>query len=360
MEKSENPRLSGALCQGDDVRLPAAAYLRYESRADGWGAGRQAACLAHLADNGVATDAARSVGMSVGGAYALRRTARGYAFNLGWEAALIVARRIVSDNVMTAAIRGEQSTWVREEGVTTYTRQNSKLAMTLLDRVNPATALPEVLAVATRFDCFLEMIDDGLTAAELWDYFFDVALPRSEGAARERVRVALQLSEESAGFDEFGADGPEDDAPPIEYKSMNGPAGGPGGEPVSRKGAKVRSSRAFPKRVSPLHRSNLLPESGDRAASLRSRLSECHHALAPTKRPPSLATGRPFVSVESDQASSASAERPPSAALAAACSSFSFSIRAASAASASSAAASRASAISIAWAASSACSSSNI
>jgi hypothetical protein len=208
-----------------DARLPAAAYLRYESRADGWSAGRQAACLAHLADNGMAADAVRSVGMSRSDSYALRRQARGYAFNLGWEAALIIARRIVADDLMTAAIRGEQSCWVREDGKTTYTKQNTKLSLTLLDRVNPAAALPEVLAVATRFDCFLQMIDDGLSARELWDYFFDEVLPHSQIEARERVRAALQLSEESAGFDDEQNDDEEEDAsdnPPIEYKSMDG------------------------------------------------------------------------------------------------------------------------------------------
>lgn len=102
-----------------DARLPAAAYLRYEGRADGWSPGRQAAFLSHLADNGVVEDAARSVGMSVGGGYALRRQARGYGFNLGWEAALIIARRVVADRLMTAAIKGEQARWVREDGVTT-------------------------------------------------------------------------------------------------------------------------------------------------------------------------------------------------------------------------------------------------
>jgi len=210
-----------------DARLPAAAYLRYESRADGWSAGRQAACLAHLADNGVAADAIRSVGMSSGGCYALRRTARGYAFNLGWEAALIIARRIVADNLMTSAIKGEEARWVREDGVTTYTRQNPRLSMALLDRVNPATALPEVLAVAVRFDCFLQMIDEGLSAQELWECFFDEVLGKSEIEARARVRAALLLSEESAGFDEGDAEseGNQDDAP-IEYKSMDGPPRG--------------------------------------------------------------------------------------------------------------------------------------
>ncbi len=213
----------------DDIgtKLPAAAYLRYEHRADGWSAGRQAAFLAHLADNGVVEEAARAVGMSVGGGYALRRTARGYAFNLGWEAALIIARRIVADNLMTAAIRGEQSRWVREEGVTTYTRQNTKLSFALLDRVNPANAMPEIMAVATHFDGFLEMIDDGLSAAEMWEYFFDDALPHTERKARERVMGALLLSEDSAIFERDSGDnedGDDDDdrEPPIEYKSMDG------------------------------------------------------------------------------------------------------------------------------------------
>jgi hypothetical protein len=56
------------LLHDTDAKLPAAAYLRYESRADGWSGGRQAAFLSHLADNGVVEDAARSVGMSVGAA----------------------------------------------------------------------------------------------------------------------------------------------------------------------------------------------------------------------------------------------------------------------------------------------------
>jgi hypothetical protein len=228
---NQTPTLS-TLRDDTEARLPAAAYLRYQSRADGWSAGRQAAFLAHLADNGVVEDAARAVGMSVSGGYALRRTARGYAFNLGWEAALIIARRIVADRLMAAAIKGEESRWVREDGVTTYTRQNTKLSLALLDRVNPATSLPEVMAVATRFDWFLQLIDEGADAQSLWDDFFDDALPHSEATARARVRAALLLTEDSAGFDDFNdvgtakrRDDEKDDGndlAPIEYKSMTG------------------------------------------------------------------------------------------------------------------------------------------
>ena len=208
-----------------DARLPAAAYLRYESRADGWSPGRQAAFLAHLADHGVVEDAARCVGMSQGGGYALRRTARGYAFNLGWEAALIIARRVISDRLMTAAIRGEEARWVREDGVTTYTRQNTRLSLALLDRINPATTLAEVMAVAARFDWFVQLLEEGASGEALWDFFFNDALPHSEPAARARVRASLLLSEESAGFDEEDEEYAEEDPDerPIEYKSMDGP-----------------------------------------------------------------------------------------------------------------------------------------
>lgn len=218
----DNPPPS-SLRHDADARLPAAAYLRYQSRADGWSAGRQAAFLAHLADNGVVADAARAVGMGVSGGYALRRTTAGYVFNLGWEAALIIARRIVADRLMTAAIKGEEARWVREEGITTYTRQNTKLSLTLLDRVNPARTLEEVMAVASRFDLFLQLVDDGVSAEEMWDYLFDDALPHSDIGARERVRAALLLTEESAGF---GEGDPEEDAEadaPVEYKSIDGP-----------------------------------------------------------------------------------------------------------------------------------------
>jgi hypothetical protein len=224
MTEDHSPTPS-ALRDDVEAKLPAASYLQYEARADGWSAGRQAAFLSHLADNGVVADAARIVGKHLSGGYALRRTARGYAFNLGWEAALIIARRVVADTVMAAAIQGETARWVREDGVTTYTRQNMKLSLALLDRVNPATTLPEVMAVATRFDWFLELIDRGASASDLWEYFFDDALAHSEHQARARVRASLLLSDDSAGFEEEedGDDDEDDlDDAPIEYKSMDG------------------------------------------------------------------------------------------------------------------------------------------
>lgn len=236
MDDDQTPSARPSSLRHDaDAKLPAAAFLRYEARADGWSAGRQAAFLSHLADHGVVEDAARCVGKHVSGGYALRREARGYAFNLGWEAALIIARRVVADNLMAAAVKGEQSRWVREDGVTTYTRQNTKLSLALLDRVNPATSLAEVLAVATRFDWFVQLLGDGVAAESLWDLFFEDALAHDEVEARARVRAALLLTDDLAGSEGLGAkDGASKDGVgkddsdaedgPIEYKSVNGPS----------------------------------------------------------------------------------------------------------------------------------------
>lgn len=231
MNDDQTPDPSPLPLRGDaGARLPAAAFLRYETRADGWSAGRQAAFLAHLADHGIVNDAARSVGMSLGGGYGLRRQARGYAFNLGWEAALIIARRIVADNLMAAAVKGEESRWVRHDGVTVYVRQNTRLSLALLDRVNPATSLPEVMAVATRFDWFLQLLDDHATADDLWALFFDDALPLSEIEASERVRAALLLCEDLADLNaenDGSADpaNPNDPATPDDHGHDPAPAG---------------------------------------------------------------------------------------------------------------------------------------
>jgi hypothetical protein len=203
----------------DRALFPAASFLRYDSRADGWTIGRQAAFLMHLADHGVVADAAKAVGKSLGGAYALRRQARGYAFNLGWEAALVLARRIVVDKLMACAIEGERAQWVRVDGCTTYTRFNAKIATSLLDRVTPLSELAEVMAVVTRFDMFMALLDQGASPAQMWALFFEAALPSDDREARNRVRASLLLCDDSADFDDDEGDedgDDEDDEDPYE------------------------------------------------------------------------------------------------------------------------------------------------
>jgi hypothetical protein len=192
----------------DRALMSAASFLRYDSRADGWTRGRQAAFLMHLADHGVVADAAKAVGKSLAGAYALRRQARGYGFGLGWEAAMILARRVVVDKLMACAIEGERAEWVRADGRTTYTRFNAKIALGLLDRVSSLSDMGEVMAVVARFDWFVTLLDQGASPAQLWALFFDEALCADDREARNRVRSSLLLSENSDDSDE---DEDEDD-----------------------------------------------------------------------------------------------------------------------------------------------------
>jgi hypothetical protein len=195
----------------DRALMSAAMFLRYDSRADGWTRGRQAAFLMHLADHGVVADAAKAVGKSLAGAYALRRQARGYGFGLGWEAAMILARRVVVDKLMACAIEGERAEWVRADGRTTYTRFNAKVALGLLDRVSSLSDMGEVMAVVARFDWFVTLLDQGASPAQLWALFFDEALCADDREARNRVRSSLLLSEESDDSDEDEDEDDEDD-----------------------------------------------------------------------------------------------------------------------------------------------------
>jgi hypothetical protein len=131
---------------------------------------------------------------------------------------------------MTAAIRGEEARWVREDGMTTYTRQNTRLALALLDRVTPVEEQTEILAVVARFDWFVQLLEDGVSARELWELLFDGALPHRDIEARARVRAGLLLSEESAAFEDDGVDDQDwgqDDPNEMEYKSIGGPAASP-------------------------------------------------------------------------------------------------------------------------------------
>ncbi len=178
---------------------PAALWLRYDARGDGWTPGRKAAFIAHLADNGIVADAAKAAGKSEAGAYALRRSTRGYLFDLGWEAALLIARRRIMDGLVARAIGGEKSVWERGEQQTVFTRFNSRLGLALIDRINPAASLNEVIAVATRLDIFVDLIDRNACRDVFWN-FFAYGLAIDDRDARRRVRANLQLCEECEGF----------------------------------------------------------------------------------------------------------------------------------------------------------------
>lgn len=137
------------------------------ARADGWTAARQKRFLQLLAEGHTITYACAAIGMSVTSAYALRRSARGAAFALGWQAALLLARDHLADQLLERAVHGTCETVTRPDGaVVTRQRHDNRLAMHMLARLDRlaegaagATDHAAARLVATDFEAFLELVE---------------------------------------------------------------------------------------------------------------------------------------------------------------------------------------------------------
>lgn len=153
-------------------------------RADGWTAERQRKFLEMLAEGHTITNTCRALGMSVTSAYALRRSARGAAFALGWQAALLRAREHLADALLERAVHGSVETITRPDGATiTRQRHDNRLAMHMLTRLDrladeahgPADHAAARLAAA-EFDQYLDLVE------------------RDGGAARAAMFLARRLA----------------------------------------------------------------------------------------------------------------------------------------------------------------------
>ncbi|WP_294330512.1 hypothetical protein [uncultured Sphingomonas sp.] len=163
-------------------------------RHDGWTPARQEQFLRMLAEGHSVTNSCAALGMSVTSAYVLRRSARGAAFALGWQAALLLARERLADALLERALHGTVETITRPDGATlTRERHDNRLAMQLLarlDRLAESATGPADHAAAR------------LVAAE-FEPFLDV-IARDGGAARAGLFLARRSADEDAA-DELGA-----------------------------------------------------------------------------------------------------------------------------------------------------------
>ncbi len=143
-----------------------------KTRHDGWDPVKERIFLTTLADTGVVADACRACGMSRNGAYARRRGASGRAFALGWDAALLLARAPVSDDVMSRSRHGVIDRIYRNgDLVAERHRYDNRLTMAVLTRLDrQAEGLgenaPVIRAIAQEFDRFLDLLPQGTKGAE--------------------------------------------------------------------------------------------------------------------------------------------------------------------------------------------------
>ncbi|MFB0873325.1 MULTISPECIES: hypothetical protein [unclassified Sphingobium] len=138
-------------------------------RIDGWSPARQRRFLETLAATGVVRLACESVRITARSAYALRIRRDGAAFRLGWDAAILIARARLADDLLARAITGCTDTIQRDEEnfLVTRHRHDNRLAMSMLSRLdrmadNPPEGSDAALArvVAQDFVAFLDLICD--------------------------------------------------------------------------------------------------------------------------------------------------------------------------------------------------------
>lgn len=174
------------------------------TRRDGWNPERQRIFLEVLAETGVVRAACDACGLSARSAYNLRFRADGAAFRLGWDAAVLIARARLADELMTRAIEGQEDVLIQgEDGMVTRRRHDNRLAMSMLSRLDrmagsfsdpgrTASDGDAALAriVAQDFEAFLDMIargEDGGNAAGITASAALFLAARRPGTTPERI-----------------------------------------------------------------------------------------------------------------------------------------------------------------------------
>ena len=136
-------------------------------RYDGWTPARIRKFLVSLSEGAIVSRAAEAAGISIPSAYRFRNRAAGRAFNLAWEAAVILGRRRLADEVAARAMHGCVEIIIRDGKVWGERhRFDNRLAMSVLSRLdNRARGEGRegdvIRFVAEEFDQFLELVCAG-------------------------------------------------------------------------------------------------------------------------------------------------------------------------------------------------------
>lgn len=120
-------------CQFPPLPTPA-----QQIRADGWSPARQRLFLETLAATGIIRAACEAADISTRAAYALRIRRDGAAFRLGWDAAILIARARLADDLLARALTGHEEV-IRKDmdaGEITRHRHDNRLAMSMLSRLD--------------------------------------------------------------------------------------------------------------------------------------------------------------------------------------------------------------------------------
>jgi hypothetical protein len=146
----------------DESSPPNPLALTPSRQGSGWNVARQRAFLEMLAQCGLVERAAGLVGMTRQSAYAFRHTAAGRAFDLAWDAALLLARQRMIDESFELAFEGSVERIYRDGKLVQEKRKRDpNMLLTTIERLGSKAALGSapVRAVAQEFSAFLDAMD---------------------------------------------------------------------------------------------------------------------------------------------------------------------------------------------------------
>jgi hypothetical protein len=180
-----------------------------------WTPACQRAFLEALVCTGSVTRACKEVEKSPRSAYDLRFRRQGSAFRLGWEAAILIGRAMLSDMLMDRAVCGyEEMTVKQSDGTVVRGKFDNRLSKGMLDRLDKMAekqALAhsydaQVQLVVQDFEAFLELIEKGGSGAHAALF---CATRLAEGGAlidpAEEQAIARELARISAAEEQAKA-----------------------------------------------------------------------------------------------------------------------------------------------------------
>ena len=189
---------------GFDVAAAMEPSLESSRRTDGWIAARQRDFCAAVAAGATIGNAARSVGLSASSAYAFRNSAKGAAFNVAWNAAQLLQRQRLADEVAARAFEGQTVTITRPDGSTHqrhfYDNRHAMAVLARLDRLAAGQATAGAANAGRATGAGADASGEGqaarLAAAE-FDRFLDT-LSDEGGPARAGLFLASRTADEPA------------------------------------------------------------------------------------------------------------------------------------------------------------------
>ena len=179
-----------------------------------WSPTNQRRFLEQLATTGNISETAKSVAMSAQAAHAFRNRAVGAVFKLGWDAAILLARKRLEGDLLERALVGQEEIYEREPdtGKVRRIRSDNRLSMGMLHRLDKMASgkgdLPAdtamALIVSQDFESFLDLIerDGGRAEAMLFLKIRDGGLVPMVNVTREELLNNYQLAQNSAGSSE--------------------------------------------------------------------------------------------------------------------------------------------------------------